>query len=178
MPTAETQVATERAGRYLTQLCRHLNHMNRTRHGSSPTVEDVTWSDTAGTIRFSEGTCTLSATAGALTVRLDAETEDALRRLREGVTRRLETVGRRERLTVHWGPNPAAPRTRRVARVVAPAVVLALAVAVHIGLLGSAAWAKWGVSAVLAIVALKLIAVVVLGRFTLRHRWLSRRNAQ
>jgi hypothetical protein len=203
MPTADARIPTERASRYLTQLCRHLGQTSRMRHQAPsrpdgqlpPTVEQVDWSDTMGTIRFSQGTCTLSATAGTLTVRIDADDEDTLLRLKEGVTRRLETVGRRDHLTVHWRqtdstagvpPDAAAAvaatdhspasRSHRIGRMLALAGVAAVAVLVHLGLFGGALaaspWASWGTNIVLALILLKLVAVaahVVLGRVGFRH---------
>jgi|SRR6266700_852389 len=191
MPTADAQIPTERASRYLTQLCRHLGQMSRMRHQlptrpggrRPPTVDQTDWSDTAGTIHFSQGTCTLSATSDTLTVRIDADDEDTLQRLQDGVARRLETIGRRDHLTVRWQrsdsvPSPApdaamaaaaptdhtvAPRSRRVVRVLALAGVAALAIVVHVGLLGGALaasqWASWGTNIVLAIILLKVITV-------------------
>jgi hypothetical protein len=117
MPIAEAHVPTERASRYLVQLCRHLGHMSRLRHQrpagpggqSSPAVRHVDWSDTTGTIRFAQGTCTLLATDDALTVRVDADDEDALRRLQDGIIRRLNTIARRDHLTVHWQRSDTEP---------------------------------------------------------------------
>ena len=211
MPTADTQIPTERASRYLTQLCRHLNQMSRMRHRlltrpdsqPPPTVDRVDWSDASGTIRFSQATCTLSATADTLTVRIDADDEDTLLRLQDGVARRLETIGRRVHLTVRsrrsdstpgLPPDAAtataaptdpsrAPRSRRVGRTLALAGVAALAIIVHVGLLGgtlaASPWASWGTNIVLAIILLKVITVgihVVLGRVAFRHRRTFRRR--
>lgn len=110
MPTAEAQVTTDRASRYLVQLCRHLGRMSRMRHGgeSPPAVEHVDRSDTTGTIRFTHGTCTLHATDDVLTLRIEADDEDSLRQLQQGIARRLGTIGRRDELTVHWRQLPAA----------------------------------------------------------------------
>ncbi|MFC0430884.1 DUF2218 domain-containing protein [Kutzneria buriramensis] len=196
MPTATAHIPTARAGRYLGQLCGHLNQMGRMRHrmprahdGQPPAVTHVEWSDTAGTIRFAEGTCTLQATADMLTVRAEADDEDALRRLQDGMTRRLETIGRRDRLTVRWqsGTTPEATtmaqQPRRHGRTLLIVVVAALAIAAHLGLLGgalaSSAWASWGADVVLAIILLKVIAVaahVALGRTAFRHRRAIRRR--
>ena len=209
MPTVEAQVPTDRASRYLTQLCRHLGQMSRMRHQPSthqdgqapPAVQHVDWTDTSGTIRFPQGTCTLSATADTLTVRIDADDEDALRRLQDGIGRRLDTIGRRDQLTVHWqqsnsdtdGPRdlagPAmssntatARRGRRFGGVAALVMVAAVAVLVHLGVLGAAlaasAWAGWGANLVLILIGVKIITVAlhgVLGRMAFRHRGILRR---
>lgn len=209
MPSVDAHIPTERASRYLAQLCRHLNQMSRMRHQSPaahgdqapPAVRQVDWSDTAGTIRFSQGTCTLRATPDALALRVDADDEVALQRLQDGVTRRLETIGRRDRLTVHWRQSDPAPglpvdaaaamsvptddtpaqRPRRLIRGLAVAGLAALAIAVHLGLLGTtlatSAWSSWGVNIVLGLILVKVVIVgvhVLLGRVALRRRRATR----
>lgn len=204
MPTTEAHVPTERASRYLVQLCQHLGQMSRMRHrppvrsGSQapPAVQHVDWSDTTGTIRFAQGTCTLHATTDGLTLRVEADDEDTLRRLQEGIARRLDTIGRRDHLTVHW--QQAIPessltpedttttaissagttrRPRPTGRLLALVTVAALAILVHLGILGvtlaASAWASWGTSIVFAIVVVKIIAVALhgaLGRLAFRNR--------
>lgn len=211
--TAAARIPTDRASRYLAQLCRHLGQMSRMRHrlpGSQgreapPAVEGVDWSDASGTIRFSGGTCTLSATADALAARVEADDEAALRRLLDGIARRLETIGRRDRLAVRWqrsdsapglpadasSATPAAPdttvvsRPRRLGRTLALVAIAVLAIAVHIGLLGGApaasTWAGWGTSTILAIILLKVTAVgahVLLERTVVRRRRMSHRAGE
>ncbi|MGW0964766.1 DUF2218 domain-containing protein [Streptomyces sp. NPDC002516] len=112
MPTAVTRLATDRASRYLVQLCSHLRQMPHLSHrtpggghgegGTRPEVRQVEFTDTHGTVRFSEGLWTLEATADALTLRVDAEDEDALRRLQDGIAARIEKIGRRGGLRVQW----------------------------------------------------------------------------
>ena len=206
MPTAEAQVTTDRASRYLVQLCRHLGQMGRmrhqvpTRHGGQapPTIEHVDWSDAAGTIRFAQGTCTLRASDDALTLRVEASDEDTLQQLQQGIARRLDMIGRRDNLTVHWRQSTTADdppredasigtatpadtgrtqRTRRAASLLAVGVIAVLAILVHVGILGAtlaaSAWASWGTNIVLAIIALKIITIAlhgVLGRTAFRHR--------
>lgn len=208
MPTVHTQIPSERASRFLVQLCRHLDQMGRMRHrpparsgGRPPAVEHVEWSDTSGTISFSQGTCVLSATSDALTVRIDADDEDTLLRLQDGVARRLETIGRRDQLAVRWqrsdptqglppdaataalADNTATSRPRRLGRMLTLAGVAALAVVAHLGLLGgtlaASPWASWGTNIILGIVLLKVIAVgahVILGRVAFRHPGILRRG--
>ncbi|MFJ8023615.1 DUF2218 domain-containing protein [Streptomyces sp. NPDC096311] len=203
MPTAEAHIPTERASRYLVQFCRHLGQMSRirhqppARHGSGdmpPTVRDVDYSDTRGVIRFDEGQFTLQATSDTLSLRVDADDEDTLQRLQNGITARLEKIGRRDQLTVTWqrrqtppgppgeGAGPAsAPETGTAKRpgrgtTIGLIAVGAVVVAVHLGLSGAAlaasTWTGWAVNAVLAIILLKVVFVavhVVLGRFAIRH---------
>ena len=125
MPTVNAEIPTDRAGRYLAQLCRHLSQMSRMRHRPTtghggqapPAVEDVDWSDTAGTIRFSHGTCTLQASSNTLMLRIDADNEDARigcrKALPAGWRRSADATAspstgnsRRRRPTVQTGTSP------------------------------------------------------------------------
>lgn len=109
MPSAQTRISTDRASRYLTQLCEHLNHLGHnprrhagTRSGHGPDVQRVEWNETHGVIEFPFGTCDLTATEDALTIRLTADEPDALRHLQDMITARVETIGRRDDLEVTW----------------------------------------------------------------------------
>lgn len=213
MPTVEARVPTDRASRYLVQFCRHAGQMGRMRHQPSqrrhgaqapPAVEHVDWSDTAGTVHFGQGRCSLRAEPDTLTVRVDAEDEDALRRLAEGIARRLETIGRRDRLSVRWNRTDTTPeqnpavlasrsadgKRRRRLGALGWVALAALVVVVHLGVFGGAllasVWGRWGINVVLAIVVVKVLIVgvhLIAGRVALRHgvrlprRW-TRRAAQ
>jgi hypothetical protein len=108
MPTAEAHVPTERASRYLQQLCSHASRMRHGRglgrgHGrghAGPSAEAT--SDTTGRITRGTAICDLTATPTGLTLRASAEDEEQLRGLQEAVTRTLERVGRRDGLIVDW----------------------------------------------------------------------------
>ncbi|TMR88409.1 DUF2218 domain-containing protein [Nonomuraea basaltis] len=128
MPTTEARVTTERAGRYLVQLCRHAGqmghgfpaHPGRGPHmgGERPKNIKADWSETDGTITVDGGTCVLHATPEALTLRVEAEDEERLQRIQALVTRNLTRMGRRDDLTVDWTrPGPAS---EPVAKVVEP----------------------------------------------------------
>lgn len=108
MLSADCTIATERASRYLNQLCEHVKHMEDHRahrsaagHGSLA-IEHVEWSDQRGVVSFERGRCTLDATSNGLTVRVDAADADSLRTIRELIGARIETIGRRDGLTVRW----------------------------------------------------------------------------
>jgi hypothetical protein len=108
MFTAVASVETDRAGRYLVQLCQHLSQM-QPRHGlflhgrhRPPKVQHVEWTDTTGEMRFQNGTCTLEAHDDALLLRLSAPDEASLRSLQQAISHRLETIGRRAGLHVLW----------------------------------------------------------------------------
>jgi hypothetical protein len=99
MLIAEARVETERAGRYLIQLCQHMHKAGRAHPQMRAHVE---WSDDRGVIGFDRGRCTLRALPGVLMLRAEAPDEDTLRRIEQGVTDRLGRIGRRDHLTVTW----------------------------------------------------------------------------
>ena len=108
MPTAEARVETTRAARYLAQLCDHLGHLVAgrfaARHaGSGPlVVRSVDRSGTRAVIEFESARCTLTASAMALTVELEADDLDDLTTTQLLISRRLETIGARDHLVVNW----------------------------------------------------------------------------
>lgn len=111
MPIERTDVSTDRASRYLVQLCEHLNQIsNHARHGvtadsNSPLqVRRVEWTDEHGVIEFPAGWCTLDAKDDTLTITLAADEPDELRRMQELFATRLETIGRRDNLSLAWSP--------------------------------------------------------------------------
>lgn len=113
MFSSQARIPTDRATRYLAQLGKHtgqlgrlpLHRMQRHGHGAAqPDVAHGEWSDTEGVIAFGQGRCTLRATDDALILRAEAADTAQLLRIQEGVARRLEGIGRRDRLTVSWGP--------------------------------------------------------------------------
>ncbi|WP_377273001.1 DUF2218 domain-containing protein [Peterkaempfera sp. SMS 1(5)a] len=200
MPTAEAHVATGRGSRYLTQLCRHLDRMSLMNHQpgtaphaghTPPQVQHVDYSDTHGVVRFAEGRWTLHATPDTLTLRVEADDEQTLQRLRDAATARLEKIGRRDRLTVTWNPS-AEPlgdaggtasaagvrpgRHRGHGRTLGVAAVAAAVIGLHLGLGGAAlaasAWTGLAADAVLAVVALKVVLMgghIALGRLAVRR---------
>ena len=101
MPIAEARVSTERPGRYLVQLCRHINQMAQMHPQLGAQAE---WSDNHGVINFGWGQCTLRADPDVLILRAEAPDAESLHQLKQRVAGRLEQVGRRDRLTVTWTP--------------------------------------------------------------------------
>ena len=119
MPTAQAQVRTARAGRYLAQLGKHGGQMAQlgfhrprvhggggTDPGTPPVVRHTDFTETEGVIDFGWGCCTLRATDEALTLYAEAEDPQHLQRIQEGITRRLEKIGRRDHLAVTWQQLP------------------------------------------------------------------------
>jgi hypothetical protein len=112
MPSAEAHVLTDRATRYLAQLCKHAAAVGGDQHGprmhrgdfaaQPQTPVHVEWSDTRGIITTPWGRCTVAAEAAALTLRIDASDEDGLQRIRNVITRDLDRFGRRDGLTLTW----------------------------------------------------------------------------
>lgn len=173
MLTAEARVETERASRYLDQLCRHTQQMGQRPHyrpqahggGDThrpPEVHDVEWSETRGTVRLSLGQWALRATPEVLVLRVEATNEDDLQRMQDLITARLEKTGRRDHLSVSWqrseavgvqpgavdetdGPHPQqAPRRAGRWPLKAVGGILALLVVGHLALGGSVlAVARW-----------------------------------
>ena len=190
MLASEARVQTDRSSRYLVQLCRHvdqlgqhLGHRPRTHDGADahepPTVLNVEWSDTDGIVNLSWGRWTMHAAPEALTLRVEADDPESLRRIEHLVAPRLQKIGRRDKLTLSWQPadvdadrpdhrtapaattDTVARRKRR--RTIGLAVVAALAVALHLGLGGAALagsrWTSLTTNVVLALVVLKVLAV-------------------
>lgn len=195
MLTAVARLETDRAGRYLDQLCRHVSQMSwpgghRPPGGGGhapPEVQHVEWTDTHGTFDVGWGRCTVEAGSDALTLRLEAADEAGLQRLEGAVAHRLETIGRRDGLKVDWqhpgatevaapAPDGRTRKWRRRATTIGLVVVGALIVAVHLGLFGTALavsmWTGWATNIFLMLVLLKVLGIVahvVLGGVVLRH---------
>ena len=115
MPTAEARVRTDRASRYLSQLCEHtarvsthaLGDQHHPRHGEGPAVptpRHAEHSDTQGVIEFDAGRCILRATAEELILVAEADDQHHLRLVQDALTARLQQIGRRDHLTVTWRP--------------------------------------------------------------------------
>jgi hypothetical protein len=122
MPAAQAHVPTSRASRYLAQLCSHSSQMSRAashrprRHsdGGAPHAASHTSQTGAdGVIDFGWGRCTLHATSEALTLHAEAGDQQQLQRIQDGLTVRLERIGRRDQLTLSWTQTQAQDWTRR-----------------------------------------------------------------
>jgi hypothetical protein len=119
MPASQARVATGRAGRYLTQLCQHTGQLSKLGHhalsrrhgnddgdgGPAPLPRHTDMSGADGVIDFDGGRCTLHATGEGLELNAEAGDQQQLDRIQEAITGRLERIGRRDSLTVIWGPS-------------------------------------------------------------------------
>src|SRR6516164_7404237 len=114
MLSAEADIRTEHAARYLTRLCGHAGKMgaprgrlghrppSHARAGAPPEVRNVECSETEGTVRLNWGQWTMRASPGLLAIRAEAADEESLHRIQDLLTARLERFGRREHLAVNW----------------------------------------------------------------------------
>jgi uncharacterized protein len=91
MLTSDARVATDRASRYLAQLCKHFAH--------KVTAE---WDHRRGHADFGWGTCTLTATTEALLLHAQAPDETGLARVEHVVGDHATRFGARDNLTVAW----------------------------------------------------------------------------
>jgi hypothetical protein len=159
MATTEARITTDRAERYLSQICRHASMVGSGEHlphDAPPWLREVEvaadWSGTAGTITFIPwGRCDLTATADALIVRIDASDASDLEKIQTIIGNNLERMSHRNPLSVSWIrgetaqttdpdiPRPPAEKTARhpKLRVASITVVAALAVIAHLALSGS-----------------------------------------
>jgi hypothetical protein len=172
MVIAQARITTPRASRYLVQLCRHANQMgahrgtrpHRPRHADAgiprerPEQVEADWSDTSGTIILTPwGRCTLTATAEALTLHVEATDTENLHRIQALLGWNLTRFGRRDQLTVAWQPDnrPDEPgedgehtarrgHRRTITLAATGALGVVLMIAVHLGVGGGAlAAARW-----------------------------------
>src|SRR5215813_13760219 len=109
MPSVEARVRTERASRYLAQLCRHTSQVSVLAHGNSheagaasATPRRAEYSETDGVVDFDRGHCTLRATPEELILLVEADDEQDLRLLQDALATRVQQIGRRDQLSVTW----------------------------------------------------------------------------
>lgn len=89
--SSTAHVGTDKASRYLQQLCKHFQHKL-----------PVTFDETAGDIAFDGGECRLAASASELTLHVSAPSQEALARLEDVVARHLVRFAFREEMSVDW----------------------------------------------------------------------------
>jgi hypothetical protein len=199
MLISEANVRTDRASRYLAQLCKrpsrvggHMPHRPRLHHGGSTRsrIRHVEWSDTHGTIYVGTGRCILRAGPDSLILRVEAADHDSLLSIQHLIAERLQKIGQHDVLRVTWqqpevaGHRPGDPATaapdraenavpgRRRGTTLGVVAIVALVVAVHLGLggllLASGPWKHWAIGAVVAVLLVK--TAVLLGRRAVRRR--------
>lgn len=97
--TAETRIETANASKYLDELCRQLNARS---HAKPELGVRVTWTDAEGSVDFGWGRCAIRARETSLHVRAEATDQDALRQVRELMTRHLEKLVSSNELPLAW----------------------------------------------------------------------------
>ena len=98
MLQAHARISSEKASRYLAQLCKHFAHKI-----------PVEWSGTRGRADFGMGRCELTADADRLLVVCSAPTSDGLEKVKHIVEDHIVRFGWREKLTVTWCSGPGEP---------------------------------------------------------------------
>lgn len=93
---AKAIVPTEKASRYLQQLCKHFAHKL-----------PVTFDEHAGSITFAIGECALAADDGALTITATSPGDAELEQLKDVIVRHLVRFAFREDIPVEWQPAEA-----------------------------------------------------------------------
>ncbi len=92
MPVATAHVPTPNADKYMKQLCKHWSHKL-----------DVELGETTAVVRFGHATADMEAKADGLTVRVDAESDEMLERMKGVVASHLDRFAFREApLTFDW----------------------------------------------------------------------------
>jgi CspA family cold shock protein len=121
MPTAEARVRTDRASRYLNQLCGHTARISSHGHhhgdGTAMVVpRRAESSGTDGIIEFDGGRCLLRAEDEHLVLLAEADEEQHLRLVQDAVAERLRRIGRRDQLVVTWTVQTEAVTSSGVVR--------------------------------------------------------------
>ncbi len=109
MLVSEAFVDTDRAQRYLAQLGKHLAHGP----GGIRTEFDGDRLLVAAVGAVGAGACSMRADPLGLRLRAEAPDTETLDRIQRGVAGRLELIGRRDGLAVHWSPAPARAHDER-----------------------------------------------------------------
>jgi hypothetical protein len=91
MPASHATVATDRAARYLKQLCSHFDRK-----------ADSTYDDSTGHTVFAFGECRMVAQPEALVIDVQAPDEAQLAKVEYVVGDHLERFAKRDGLTAHW----------------------------------------------------------------------------
>lgn len=99
MHVAEAQVRSERASRYLVQLCKHFAH-------KTPADYD----EARGQVDFQPGVCVMHAAGDWLTLRCEASSESDLHRVKDIVADHLVRFAWQEEIAVIWTDGAGAPQ--------------------------------------------------------------------
>ncbi|HML42370.1 MULTISPECIES: DUF2218 domain-containing protein [Hyphomicrobium] len=95
MLAAEARVSSEKASRYLVQLCKHFAHKTTAEYDADQ-----------GRVDFQPGACLFRATEAQLLLMCEAETAEDLERIKLVVADHLVRFARGEDLRVEWADRP------------------------------------------------------------------------
>lgn len=173
MLTAEATIQSERPSRYILQLCRHAQQVQRLRNRGRalhdrgdaqprPEVEHVEWSDARGRVSFGWGQCTMQATPTTLALRVEAIDAAKLQWIQDIVASNIERFGRCEHVKVNWQRRDASRRAHRrtVLLTSAGALGVVLAIVAHLGLGGALLATRWLDLTAVGLVAVPIVAVL------------------
>jgi hypothetical protein len=185
------RISTPRADRYREQLARHgagmMRQHDRDDKSGGPPIRDVRSTDDVLVLDLAWGTCAVTSSDGVLILVAEAASAADLARLQAGVAGRVRKIGRRDGLEAVWSPveggappehteRPPTQRRGWALGGVALAVVVGVAIAIHLGLgavLLRQGWAWWVLAGLGAVVVLKLL--VFRHAAGLLHRRIMRR---
>lgn len=91
MPTATATVSTDKAGRYLIQLCKHFAHKI-----------PASWDDGKGHADFGFGTCEMLAADGTLRLACASDSPEGLGKVKYVVEDHVVRFGWKEGLSLTW----------------------------------------------------------------------------
>ncbi|UUX49020.1 DUF2218 domain-containing protein [Nisaea acidiphila] len=98
MHTSSATIPTEKAGRYLVQLCKHFAHKI-----------PASWAEDKGHADFGFGTCEMKAEDGVLHLQCRSPELEGLGRVKYVVEDHVVRFGWKEELSVDWKDNEKAP---------------------------------------------------------------------
>ncbi|WP_420406040.1 DUF2218 domain-containing protein [Nisaea sp.] len=98
MHNAHAAIRTEKADRYLVQLCKHIAHKI-----------PATWDAGRGHADFGFGACDMTAENGTLTLECSAPETEGLARVKYIVEDHVVRFGWKEELSVSWEDGKKAP---------------------------------------------------------------------
>lgn len=93
--TADGQVETPKASRYLKALCNHFDRK-----------VTATYNDNHGNVQFSIGTCEMDADDQGLRFRAEADNAENLNGVKEVISSHLERFSGEDALQVQWVDQP------------------------------------------------------------------------
>lgn len=91
MIKAEARVRTERASRYLVQMCKHFRHK-----------VEAEWTDVSGRVDFAPGLCHMRVEDGKLVIQCEAANERELGRVKYILGDHLTRFAWREEIEMTW----------------------------------------------------------------------------